>query len=115
VSPEQVELCNEGKYPIFTVHFRYDPRASTSSYFSSLYARVAPLRARTRRENRRIFLIAASSVEGLLTERRTAAQPWRRELAYMPPQQLLDRGGEAGDPWPLLTLFQTGGLSNPKN
>ena len=25
-----------------------------------------------------------SSVEGLLTERRTAAQPWRRELAFMP-------------------------------
>ena len=23
-----------------------------------------------------------------------------------------DRGGETGDPWPLLTEFQTGGLSN---
>jgi len=33
---------------------------------------------------RRIFLVAASSAEGLLTERRTAAQPWRRELAFMP-------------------------------
>ena len=32
---------------------------------------------------RRIFLVAASSSEGLLTERRTAAQPWRRELAFM--------------------------------
>ena len=56
-----------------------------------------------------------SSNESLLTERRTAAQPWRRELAYMLPQQLLDRGGETGDPWLLLTLFQTGGLSNAKN
>jgi hypothetical protein len=35
--------------------------------------------------NRRIFLVAASSGEGLLTERRTAAQLWRRELAFMPP------------------------------
>jgi NADPH-dependent 2,4-dienoyl-CoA reductase/sulfur reductase-like enzyme len=34
--------------------------------------------------NRRIVLVAASSGEGLLTERRTAAQPWRRELAFMP-------------------------------
>ena len=32
---------------------------------------------------RRILLVAASSAEGLLTERRTAAQPWRRELAFM--------------------------------
>ena len=34
---------------------------------------------------RRIFLAAASSGEGLLIEGRTAAQPWRRELALMPP------------------------------
>ena len=40
VTLSKVELCNEGKYPIFTVHFRYDPRASTSSYFSPLYARM---------------------------------------------------------------------------
>ena len=40
VTSSKVELCNEGKYPIFTVHFRYDPRASTSSYFSPLYARM---------------------------------------------------------------------------
>ena len=33
---------------------------------------------------RRIFLVAASSDDGLLTERRTAAQPWRRELVFMP-------------------------------
>ena len=32
---------------------------------------------------RRIFLVAASSGEGLLAERRTAAQPWRRGLAFM--------------------------------
>src|SRR5262245_42062356 len=34
--------------------------------------------------NRLIVLVAASSGEGLLTERRTAAQPWRHELAFMP-------------------------------
>src|SRR5215469_17743444 len=34
--------------------------------------------------NRRIFLVATSSGEGLLTERRAAAQSWRRELAFMP-------------------------------
>jgi hypothetical protein len=28
--------------------------------------------------------LAATSGEGLLTERRTAPQPWRRELAFMP-------------------------------
>jgi hypothetical protein len=33
---------------------------------------------------RRIFLAAASSGEGLLTEHRTAAQPWRRELVFVP-------------------------------
>jgi hypothetical protein len=45
----------------------------------------APRPGRGRRVGtRRIFLVAASSGEGLLTERRTAAQPWRRELALMP-------------------------------
>jgi hypothetical protein len=34
--------------------------------------------------NRRIFLVAASSNEGHLIEHRTAAQPWRRELVFMP-------------------------------
>ena len=32
---------------------------------------------------RRIFLVAASSGEGLLTERKTVAHLWRRELAFM--------------------------------
>jgi len=40
----------------------------------------------TNGRNRRIFLVAASSGEGLLTERRTAAQPWWHELAFMPPK-----------------------------
>src|SRR5689334_4308365 len=31
-----------------------------------------------------------------------------------PPQHPFDRGGETGDPWPLLTQFQTGGMSNAK-
>ena len=34
---------------------------------------------------RRILLVAASSSQGLLTECRPAAKPWRRELAFMPP------------------------------
>src|SRR5262249_37518520 len=38
-----------------------------------------------------LSLIAASSGEGLLTERRTAAQSWRRELGFMPRSGLLDR------------------------
>src|SRR5215471_2836166 len=33
---------------------------------------------------RRIFLVAASSGEGLLTDRRTAAQPWRQEPLFVP-------------------------------
>jgi hypothetical protein len=33
----------------------------------------------------------------------------------MPHSSPFDRGGETGDPWPLLTQFQTGGLSNAKN
>ena len=41
VGLSKVELCNLDKYPIFTVHFKYDPRASTSSYFDPLYARMA--------------------------------------------------------------------------
>ena len=41
VTLKKVELCNDGKYPIFTVHFKYDPRGSTSSYFNPLYAQMA--------------------------------------------------------------------------
>jgi hypothetical protein len=33
--------------------------------------------------NQRIFPVVASSSEGLLTERRTAAQPYWRERAFM--------------------------------
>ena len=33
---------------------------------------------------RRIFLVAATSGEGLLTERITASQRWRHELAVLP-------------------------------
>jgi hypothetical protein len=32
----------------------------------------------------------------------------------MPHSSPFDWGGETGDPWPLLTEFQTGGLSNAK-
>jgi hypothetical protein len=41
VAPNKVELCNQGKYPIFTVRFKYDPRGRTSTYFNPLYARMA--------------------------------------------------------------------------
>jgi hypothetical protein len=41
VTLSKVELCNGGKYPIFTVHFKYDPRATTSFYFNPLYAKMA--------------------------------------------------------------------------
>ncbi|WP_298162650.1 hypothetical protein [Acidocella sp.] len=37
----KVELCNDGKYPIFTVGFKYDPRGQTDDYFNPLYAKVA--------------------------------------------------------------------------
>ncbi len=38
---EKVELCNAGKYPVFTVEFRYDPMTATDSYFNPLYAHMA--------------------------------------------------------------------------
>jgi hypothetical protein len=37
----KVELCNGGKYPIFTVHFKYDPQGQTDDYFDPLYAKMA--------------------------------------------------------------------------
>jgi hypothetical protein len=37
----KVELCNGGKYPIFTVHFKYDPQGQTDDYFNPLYAKMA--------------------------------------------------------------------------
>jgi hypothetical protein len=41
VGLDAVQLCNEGKYPIFTVKFPYDPRARTTDWFHRLYARMA--------------------------------------------------------------------------
>jgi len=32
-----VELCNQNKYPIFGVHFKYDPQGMTENYFIPLY------------------------------------------------------------------------------
>lgn len=32
-----VELCNQNKYPIFGVHFKYDPQGMTKNYFIPLY------------------------------------------------------------------------------
>jgi hypothetical protein len=37
----RVELCNDRKYPIFTVEFKYDPRGQTDSYFYPLFQNVA--------------------------------------------------------------------------
>lgn len=37
VNIEQVQLCNQGKYPIFHVHFPYDPNGQTGDYFSPLF------------------------------------------------------------------------------
>ncbi len=37
----KVELCNDGKYPIFTVGFKYDPQGQTDDYFNPLYAKMA--------------------------------------------------------------------------
>jgi hypothetical protein len=41
VTVQKTELCNDGRYTIYTVHFKYDPRAQTSKYFHPLYAAVA--------------------------------------------------------------------------
>lgn len=38
---EKLQLCNGSRYPIFTVHFKYDPRGLTTDYFHPLYAEMA--------------------------------------------------------------------------
>jgi len=43
-----------------------------------------PTAANSHDPYRRIFLVVASSGEDPLTERSAAAQPWRREMAFMP-------------------------------
>lgn len=37
VTLDWVELCNQNKYPIFGVHFKYDPQGMTKNYFILLY------------------------------------------------------------------------------
>jgi len=37
VTLDWVELCNQNKYPIFGVHFKYDPQGVTKNYFIPLY------------------------------------------------------------------------------
>jgi len=37
----KVQLCNDDKYPIFTVGFKYDPQGVTDDYFDPLYAKMA--------------------------------------------------------------------------
>jgi len=74
-----------------------------------------PERGRAAVRLRRILLLAAHPGEGRLTQPTAATQAWGREPLFMPHSSPFDRGGETGDPWPLLTQFQTGGLSNAKN
>ena len=64
---------------------------------------------------RRNLAVAVRSGEGPLTEHIAATQAQPPERVFMPHSSPFDRGGETGDPWPLLTQFQTGGLSNAKN
>jgi hypothetical protein len=47
--------------------------------------------------------------------RRAVENGASEECLEMPHSSPFDWGGETGDPWPLLTEFQTGGLSNAKN
>lgn len=37
---DRVQICNDGKYLILTVHFKYDPQGLTTSYFHPLYAEM---------------------------------------------------------------------------
>jgi hypothetical protein len=37
----KVELCNDKKYPIFTVGFRYDPDGPNDRYYNRLYSDIA--------------------------------------------------------------------------
>ncbi len=37
----KVQICNGGKYPVFTVSFPYDPRTETGDYFGPLYTNLA--------------------------------------------------------------------------
>jgi hypothetical protein len=41
----RVELCNDKKYPIFTVGFRYDPNGPNDRYYSRLYSDIAQANA----------------------------------------------------------------------
>lgn len=38
---EGVQLCNDGKFPVFTVAPKYDPRTATGDYYHKLYAKLA--------------------------------------------------------------------------
>ncbi len=37
---EQVQLCNNKRYPVFFVDFPYDPQGQTKDYFLPLYAEM---------------------------------------------------------------------------
>ena len=77
----------------------------------SAFGRTSPFRADDAKVwNRRIFLVAASSGEGLLTERKTVAHLWRRELAFMPPSRhSLTVARVVKVDWPALTLRRDDG------
>ncbi len=40
VKLEQVQLCNNKRYPVFYVDFPYDPQGQTKDYFLPLYAEM---------------------------------------------------------------------------
>jgi hypothetical protein len=41
VAISKLQLCNGGKYPIFTVRFKFDPNGQTADFFEPLYANMA--------------------------------------------------------------------------
>ena len=40
VTLDSVELCNNKKYPIYSVRFKYDPQGMTKDYFIPLYLNI---------------------------------------------------------------------------
>ena len=41
VTLDKLQICNDNRYPIYTVRFKYDPQGQTSDYFHPLYADMA--------------------------------------------------------------------------
>jgi len=41
VTLDKLQLCNDDRYPIYTVRFKFDPQGQTTDYFHPLYAKMA--------------------------------------------------------------------------